>query len=828
MSDILSWYLTLQLFALAGLPLAFVWLRALPSRGYTAAKALGLLLSGVLFWWSGILHLGANSAGTALTMAGLIFAVGLWALRGHGDELKSWWRANRSFVLLAEALFADAFLLWVAVRAAQPQLETAGGEKWMEIAFLNAVLRSPAMPPHDPWLSGFAISYYYLGYVLLGMVTRVATVPATIAFNLGGAGWFALAAVGAYGIVYDLLGGRHPTRPLFGPLLLLLTGNAEGLLEVFYARGLLPAAFWRWLDIKGLNVTPTAPFSWIPNRYFWWWRASRTLHDYTPWGSEQEVIDEFPAFSFILGDLHPHVLALPFVLLAVTLALALYLTVREAEARPWFSRHWPLSFALSPAQFLGSAFLLGALGFLNTWDFPIYWAVVVGALTLGTVNPGHQAAKQQRTQESTRGMGDEQPSGLWAALLARLPEAVGLGFVSVLLYLPFWVGLRSQAGGILPNFFNATRLPQFAVMFAPLLVPVVAVLIGTARRAGVALWQVFGLGAALVIGFLLVSSLLGLAVGYPYVTAVLRGEPVPGLDVPPQLFVTALLQRLANPWTALGLAAGVLTAVLALARSKFWAAEETTADRPFVVLLVLVGLLLTLAPEFVFLRDVFTDRMNTVFKFYFQAWVLWSLAGAWWLAQAADHTFPAAQGRWSAVGSTVAQIVAYLLIVVGMVYTGLAVPARAQEHGTPWTLEGAAWIAENHSEDWAAIRWLNANVTGRPVILEAPGDSHRAYVYEGRVAALTGLPTLLGWAGHEWQWRGTYEEQARREQDIATLFTTSDQTLTRQLLQQYDVTYIYVGPTEHQRYPATGLEKFAQLFPVVYQNDGVTIYQVQK
>lgn len=820
---ILSWYLTLQLFALAGLPLAFVWLRRLPSRGYAAAKALGLLLSGVLFWWSGILHLGTNSAGTALTMAGLIFAAGLWALRSRGDELRAWWQANRSFVLLTEALFADAFLLWVAVRAAQPQLETAGGEKWMEIAFLNAILRSPAMPPHDPWLSGFAISYYYLGYVLLGMVTRVATVPATIAFNLGGAGWFALAAAGAYGIVYDLLGGRHPTRPLFGPLLLLLTGNAEGLLEVLHARGLLPAAFWRWLDIKGLNTAPTAPFSWIPSRYFWWWRASRTLHDYTPWGSEQEVIDEFPAFSFILGDLHPHVLALPFVLLAVTLAFALYLTAREGAEQPWpgLPRRWSQTFSLNPWQFLGGAFLLGALGFLNTWDFPIYWAVVVGALVLGTANQRIKASTRERT-------GEGQPNGLWAALLARLPEAVALGVASVLLYLPFWVGLRSQAGGILPNFFNATRLPQFAVMFAPLLVPVVAVLIGAARRAGVALWEVFGLGATLVIGFLLVSLLLGLVVGYPYVTAVLRGEPVPGLDVPPQLFVTALLHRLANPWTALGLAAGVLAAVLALARDKFWISEETAADRPFAVLLVLVGLLLTLAPEFVFLRDVFTDRMNTVFKFYFQAWVLWSLAGAWWLAQAADNTFPAAQDRWSAIGSTVAQIVAYLLIIVGMIYTGLAAPARAQEHGTPWTLDGAAWIAGNYPQDWAAIGWLNANVTGRPVILEAPGDNHRAYVYEGRVAALTGLPTLLGWAGHEWQWRGTYEEQTQREQDIATLFTTSDPALTRQLLQQYDVTYIYVGPTEHQRYPATGLEKFAQLFPAVYQNEGVTIYQVQE
>ncbi|HSQ39340.1 MAG TPA: hypothetical protein VLM78_04205, partial [Anaerolineales bacterium] len=174
----------------------------------------------------------------------------------------------------------------------------------------------------------------------------------------------------------------------------------------------------------------------------------------------------------------------------------------------------------------------------------------------------------------------------------------------------------------------------------------------------------------------------------------------------------------------------------------------------------------------------------------------------------------------------VATVVSCLLIVVGLVYTALAVPARAEEHGKPGTLDGAAWLATSRPGDYAAIQWLNANVAGAPVIVEAPGDQHRAYVYEGRVSALTGLPTVLGWAGHQRQWRGNYDEPARREQDLETLFTTLDQTEAKVILARYDVAYIYVGPVERERYPAEGLAKFAAMFPAVYEGGDVVIYRV--
>ena len=193
-------------------------------------------------------------------------------------------------------------------------------------------------------------------------------------------------------------------------------------------------------------------------------------------------------------------------------------------------------------------------------------------------------------------------------------------------------------------------------------------------------------------------------------------------------------------------------------------ADAPDTATPFALLLLIVGLALTFFVEFFYLRDSFNNRMNTIFKFYFQAWILWSLGGAWQLARWLQRPVRAPGGRRLLVGASA------LLIALGMLYTVLAVPARAREMGVPWTLDGAAWLKAYAPGDHAAIEWLNTYVEGSPVILEAPGDRRRAYVYEGRISALTGLPTLLGWGGHELQWRGTYDEPGRREPLIETVY----------------------------------------------------------
>ena len=838
----LRWYLVLQLFGLTALPLTLRLFRGMPGRGYAFARPLGLMAGGYLFWILSVFGWLPNTPGGVVAVLLLLALAGaaVWlsarnpdpAPRHTGEaclaptsdlppatcDLRPA-TCDLRHVARVELLFALAFALWCIVRAHMPRIETAGGEKWMEIAFLNAVLRAPRFPPHDPWLSGFAISYYYFGYVMMGMLTHLAAVSSTIAFNLGIATLFALTVTGAYGLVYALLAGEGERAArwggLLGPLMVALVGNLEGVLEVLHARGLFPVGFWKWLDIRSINTAPPplAEGSWMPSRFMWWWQASRVLHDYAPWHTpanpaEWEVIDEFPAFSFILGDMHPHLLSLPFALLALALALNLFFSPQRTQRTQRFS---PDSLIL----LILSSICLGGMGFLNTWDLPVYFAVFAAALLLSV--------------------------GLENWKTALLPSILLLASC-IFLYLPFWLGLRSQAAGILPNLFNPTRMPQFLVMFGPLLFPIIVWTVGQAqerkiRGENVSFWT---LAIAVGLLFLLLLAVLVHPQGRFYLTALRSGGPIPGLEnVPdaPRLIATRLAARFLSPWTALFLTALLVSASLLLIEGGNGKAggkgKSVPCDLPpasweygrgmprpyprpptFVLSLVAVGAALTLAVEFFYLRDHFGTRMNTVFKFYFQAWTMWGIAAAYALAR-----FLARGPRWAAW-------VGLALVALGLVYPALAIPTRAREYGGPPTLDGAAHLRSLYGPDIAAIDWLNAHVQGTPVILEAPGDRYRAYIYEGRVSAFTGLPTLLGWGGHEHQWRGNYDEPARREPDIATLFTTPDPDQALPILRRYGIKYIYVGLLEVSRYPPEGLAKFARIGQVVYDAGGVKIFRI--
>ena len=848
------WYLATQAFGLAALPLCLRLFRHLPDRGYGVSKPMGLLLAGWAFWLLASLGWLHNTAGGVLIALAILAIAGtaLYLTKQPSTQLP--WRA----VIAAEVVFALAFAAWCVVRAHMPRIETAGGEKWMEIAFLRAILRSDTFPPHDPWLSGFAISYYYFGYVIMAMLTRLTDILPSIAFNLGIATLFALTCTGAFSLVYNLIAARKGTiseivsaewsrwptvlSGLLGPLLVALMGNLEALMEVLYARGIGSAAFWKWLDIRSLAQAPPAfaDGSWIPTRFYWWWQASRVIRDYSPLGNHVEIIDEFPAFSFLLGDMHPHVLGLPFVLLAIALALNLYLRVSSREASQGTNRAAPgfdiqslaSGWPFETWEFLICAICLNGLWFLNAWDLPIYLFVFAAAYAVAHLHD----------------MRDSRHLAFYA--LRSVVLLISLFVLGLALYYPFWRSFQSQAGGLLPNLFGGTRLTHFLLMFGPLLFIACAFVIDRARTSGLRLGRVAKWTLGVSVGILVVLVLIaGLAVllirtGWTaelqgaarYLDAWMRGESLPDIGEVPGLWTLVRQRVIVDPellgpsastsdfriiarallispmWVILGLIAFLVTIGL-IFRGGAERGRLGTGIQGFVLLLFATGALLVLSVEFVYIKDQFGTRMNTVFKFYFQAWILWGIGGAYALA---------AFIRRSGVGGKAVSAVAVILILAGLLFPVLAIPKRADEYGGPATLDGADYLSRQRPADYAAITWLNEHVKGAPVILEAPGGS---YGYEGRVSAHTGLPTVLGWAGHEHQWRGTYDEQARREEDIETLYTSVDKEQVLTLLDKYDISYVYVGALERDLYPIEGLAKFAGLMEVAYESGGVVIYK---
>jgi uncharacterized membrane protein len=711
----------------------------------------------------------------------------------------------------------------------------------------------------DPWLSGFGISYYYFGYLMTSVLARLAAVPSEIAFNLAIAWLTAATALGAFGLAYNLIAADrrflHRWAVILGlvaAIALPLAGNLEIILEVLHANQVAPDSFWQWLDIRDLNEPPAQGE--IP-RYetsnWWWWRSSRVIHEYHLSGRPEEGLEpiaEFPAFSFVLGDLHAHVLALPFAFLSLAVALTWWLKRNRPllDFRDWFQsgglrkQIWAIDVD-DAALLLFSAVVLGGLSFLNTWDVLIHLFVVVGAFALA----------QWRA------------NGRWHRGILR--QAVTLAAIlvvlAVILYLPFYLGLRSQAAPpyLLPMIMKPTRLAHFLVIFGmPLLA--VLTLVGmllawmiahrdksSATRPGL---TAVSLVAGLIVVLLALMLFLGwLVASNPDGMGVLSATAAEmGLDLPAapiegpvgerigwafsaiSAFAPRLLAaRIAQPALIL-LLTGLLAAVAYLLLRLLQPRTETLDQQwstiagptmPFVLLMIGTAGLLTLGPEFVYLRDNFGQRINTIFKFYYQAWILFGVAAAYALAYLL---------RRFRVSGLIVTCLYGLLLAGSLLFPYFAVQSRAMEYRGPVdaeqrqaaTLNGMAYVQRTNPDEFEAILWLRQNMDGQTVIVEAVGGQYSQY---GRIAAATGIPTLLGWAGHEYQWRGDTPEPAERDPVVRSIYSQPDWPTTEILLERYNVRYVYVGQLERNTYDPLFEDKLEQNMDVAFHNNSVTIYE---
>jgi len=798
--NLLSWYIVILVGGWLTFPLSYRLFSKLPDRGYTLSRVLGLLLWGFIFWILCSLGVLQNHPGGIIFSLMLLILLSVWAGWGKWGEMWAWVKAHRRLIVMAESVFLISVLFLTIVRASDP--DATGTEKPMELAFINAILNSKTFPPHDPWLSGYAISYYHFGYILAAMLAKVTFTSGGVAFNLMLVFVFAMSAIGAYGVLYNLLTtfGRALKKAvntflwaLFGPLFLLFISNLEGVLEVLHQAGVGwdmttgTSRLWQWINIESLLIVPSEPLPPTPQRFWWWWQASRVIQDIDLVGNVSDLspIDEFPAFSYVLGDLHPHVLVMPFVMLVVGLALNAFHGGMDGESKVFGIR---LPFRLD--LFFISAVILGGIAFLNTWDLPVYFVLVIGAFVIRQVN---------------------QRGWSWKRLSELLTLAIPLGLVSLLLYLPFFISFQSQAGGLLPNLIYPTRGLYLWLMFAPLLIPIFLLFGWLWRKKTRADW---GWGGILALLIIVVLFFLSLSLGFSLVQTeagqaliASQGESSSG-----SLLLSAFSHRLKYGVSLLTLAA-ILTMGFSFLFGHLTPAEEgktSSGVMPFILLMIVLGGVMVLAPEFIYLRDNFGARMNTIFKFYFQAWMLWSLAAGF------AAVLLLQKGKWFA------RIVVVLFILLGLVYPLLAFPTKAAqfqpENG--YTLDASAYMAEYQPDEAAVIEWLSHAPDG--VVAEAVGGQYSSFA---RVATLSGKPNVLGWPGHEGQWRGGYTEVGTREGDIRTLYETPTWQTALDIIQRYDIRYIYVGSLEMSTY-ALNPAKFDQNLEAGFEQNNVMVYVV--
>jgi YYY domain-containing protein len=815
---ILLWYVVVQLVALAVLPLTLRVMRVLPDRGYSFAKISGILVVGVVFWLGYSYGLVRNERG-GVWLALLGVAAASW-LVGWKD-VRVWWRTlhrngRRRALVASEIVFALPFVAWALVRAFDPA--AIHTEQPMDLMFMNSIWASPTFPPQDAWLAGYGISYYYLGYWLLTTLARLAGTAPNMAYNIGQAVWYGYLWAGCFAVVMNLLAWRFgskeeaeqpnrlrvsiPMWSLVGGLLsgvcVAFVGNLQVILEWLYAQGSNIDGLVRWVDVADFPENASQTGQWFISFDGWWWRSSRVIEDLDLLGNHIEVIDEFPMFSYLLGDNHPHLLAMPFVLFVIGLAFNLLLLLTHdgevpAGELPHTWRNWLPLRGLDIAVYVAA---LGSLVFLNTWDYPPYWLLLVAVVFVSS-------------------------RGAWQ-------RAIGVGVAllvgAVLIYLPYFLTAQSQASGIIPNVFNPTQLPQFLLVFGGMLPALVGLVMMGWRLTMPRRQTVVVVGAVVLgvpIGFLALSTLVSS-------TAWGQGQ-LARMELPPEApsYASVIVQRwLAEPWTLLlvGTLLTVASACLVLVLRMPLNVWRESVDLVFVLLLGAIGLALVYAPEFVFLRDHFGSRMNTVFKFYYQGWLLLGLASAYVITvvlRRLPRQFGAVEGL--ALASLLLIFAAMLFPIAG-VYAktgGFARPANGP------TLDATAYAKQNAPDVMAAVEWVQQNTTPDEVVLEGKGDSYSPD--HNRISTMTGRATLLGWRGHESQWRGrAFGTMAQGREDVLEIvYRTGSPEEIAAALAEWGIDYVFVGPTEIAQYgiPSFRLDELGAEMDTVFSRGQVRIFR---
>jgi YYY domain-containing protein len=563
---------------------------------------------------------------------------------------------------------------------------------------------------------------------------------------------------------------------LVGAVATAVMGNLETAVEVVARQGYGSPAFWRSVGEKHVHG-PGA--GWFPDDGAWWFGAARVIPNIEPDG-----ITEFPWFSLILGDLHPHFVALPFDLLAIGLAVVVFGLLLAGREPDWLDT-------------TVAALVLGLLIPLNTWDVGTFWIVYTAAVAAGL------ALRRRLQSEEAPPLGAEVRYGV-----GLLGGTFGLAIV---LYLPYFLGYQSQPLGI-GVVGERTMLGSLLILFGPFLV----------------------LAAATVLrGWL--DGLADPEVGPP----LRRWLWVVGLA---GIFLAALTLRDHTLAVLLALLLGTTPLVVAA-----WQRPAAPLLTPAGLLLLICALGLLLGTELLFIRDSFGTRMNTVFKFHYHVWLLFGLlspllalylvgGGAREASTLAapepsgkEASRPARAGPPALAGIAARGVgLAGVALAAGLGLAGLLYPVGATWTKVagfrgPATLDGAAWLEQARPGDAQAIRWLMENVPGRPVIVEAVGDDYSEYA---RVSTFAGLPTLMGWAGHEFQWRGPIPELERRKQIVEAVYRSADAARLPALLQDAGARYVYVGRLEMERYGGGVLDRFETLLEPVFQTGDVTIYRV--
>ncbi len=758
---------------------------SLVDGGYAFGKVFGLLITSFIAWWLASLRIAPFTPGVIWAVVLAVIALAATVGHLHRNAIIALARARWPVLLAGEALFLTAFALFLLVRAGNPDLwhPFFGGEKPMDFAYLNAVLKATYFPPQDPWFAGGAINYYYYGFVMVGAPIKALGIDPAVAYNLAIPTLFAMTACGAFGLGASFYaahkGGNAPALRRA-----VATGLIAATFAVFIGNGdQIRVVGPAWQKLGGIEQGVAAPVAFVTGLLKWLGGAPLPIAPWWPYWNPtrpapEVMIAEFPLFTFLYADLHAHMMAMPLAYLALAFGLAF-----AAGARHW------------SAIALGAA-SVGMLWPTNSWDYPSYLLLVVAGLALGQL-----ASDEGQTCDLRR---------LPSALIRALPSVVAFVALTRLAMAPYLVNYGSAYNELDPWGGDRTRLETYITIYGLFLIP---------------------------IGFYL---LRGLFVGERALRIMLGAAAVVGCAIGALLAPSeARVAFIAAPAMALAFASAWLPGRSSPTRLLWLMTAGAFALTLFVELFTLRGDIGRMNTQFkLYIQAWLLLSVSAAVA------LVWSVEA---LFAGERATAPRLSQVFWRVAFTAAFAVAFFLAMLYPAFAIPAKVDDRYVRAAPRGLDGMAYMpyavrseefAGRRAEfplqhDYDAIRWMQDNVEGSPTIIEEGAAGGNQYRWSARFSIYTGLPAVVGWEWHQRQQRAALGAPVVEDRvaDVREFYSTTDIARARRLLRRYDVRYVIVGEMERLYNDPAGLDKFDAMVEagdlrIAYQNPGVTIYEV--
>ena len=738
----ISWFIIIEIIGFITFPIISLTCGNLNDKGYSFSKILGIVFLTFITWLFASLHILKFGWFTVVFSLLILLLIMALLVRNKKIGLVELFRDNRHMILKNEFIFLFAFVMFLLIQMNNPNIFYAYSEDFMDYGFIKAILRSEYFPPADPWYAGSTMTYYYGGHLIMAILILVSGVPPYLAYTIGGAMFFALTVLTSYG-----LGCNLTNRSLYGLLTAMFVafiGFFSGFLQllIFVFPDLSTIVGYRIVDVQNI-------FEWFVHYPFY------EINRIIPYS-----LIFYPAFVFLQGDLHGHMISIPF---QVAFLSYIYGSVFKR------TDHDPDDRVIKFLGLLISGIFLGFFLLINTWNYPTFVIFTGVAIVLVAFQKG----------------GIDKNNIISAPISRGFYHWITIVLFSVVLYSPYLLFSSSRGFHGIGILGGKTQFADFLEIFA-LFIFVLSIL----------MWWLSRNDMKFMIRTVLISFILAVISGF-------------------HIFV-------------------LLFPIILMSVNYLWKNRGEIPDQlTFILLLTVTGAFLALFCDLFYINDSYGHpyhRMNTLLKITLEIWIFLGIAAA----NSLYFLFGRSSGNKFTFGKSIG-VLAVIVLIVATIISPLAMSLTLGSgnetlYGIPpgsATLNGLDYLFHENLGDYMAILWIEQNVAGNHVMVEAPG---MAYTYSSRISSLTGLSTIIGWTSHERMWRGKFVEEDKRINDTDLIYNSEDNERTLALLDTYAVEYIYIGEIEQQKYSPDGLQKFSrypQFYELIYESEGVSIYKVK-